>query len=101
MTLLGTADVDCLLRDGDGDDVVSRSRGDRDLLEASWRTRSEPSEGDMLFELFGRPSIPPPGWNGSVTARGRDLGRPGESISMSYRPPSTWHIPLSGGVSES
>lgn len=84
MTLFGTADVDCLRREGDGDEVGCRSRGDSDLEASERAARSEPSEGDMLPWPVGRFSMPPPGWKGSVTARGRDLGRP-----------------LSGGVNES
>lgn len=79
MTLLGTDEVDCRLREAD-EPTDCLSRGDKDRDEVSERAaRSTPREG---------PKLPggniPPGWNGSVTALGRDFGRP-----------------LSGGVSES
>lgn len=62
MTLLGTADVDCLLREGEGDDVGCLSKGDNDLEMSERAARSEPSEGDMLLPgPVGRFSMPPPG----------------------------------------
>lgn len=80
ITLLGTEEVDCRLREAD-EPTDCRSRGDKDRDDVSERVaRSTPREGPKL--PGGR--IPLPGWNGSVTALGRDLGRP-----------------LSGGVSES
>lgn len=74
MTLLGTAEVDCLLRDGEA--VACLSRGDNDLEASDRDDKSDPREGDKLFTLLCLLKTPPPGWKGSVTARGRDLGRP-------------------------
>lgn len=80
MTLFGTEEVDCRLRDA-GELVPDLSRGDKDRDAVSERAaRSTPREEPRL----PGGSIPLPGWNGSVTALGRDFGRP-----------------LSGGVSES
>lgn len=77
MTLFGTADVDCLRLEGEMPEDGDKDRDVSDLGE-----RLAPI-GDKL-ELFDRFTRPLPGAKGSVTARGRDLGRP-----------------LSGGVNES
>lgn len=67
--LFGTEEVDCRRLEIDGPtDPLSRGDKDRDASERA--VRSTPREGPRL--LGG--SIP--GWNGSVTARGRDFGRP-------------------------
>ena len=71
--MLGTADVDCLLLEGEVPACLSR--GDKDL-ESALAAKSAPREGEMMLALPWRPSRPPPGWKGSVTARGRDRGRP-------------------------
>ena len=85
ITLLGTAEVDCRRREGEA--VACRSNGDKDL-DASREDRSEPREGDRLLAPLparGRFSTAPPGWKGSVTALGRDLGRPGVKVSPSSK----------------
>lgn len=71
MTLFGTEEVDCRLREAD-DPTDCLSRGDKDRDASERAARSTPREGPIL--LGG--NIPLPGWNGSVTALGRDLGRP-------------------------
>ena len=69
--------MDCLLLDGDTD----LSSGDRDR-EAPPLEGSGLREGVKLLRLFsGRLTAPTPWWKGSVTARGRDFGRPGRDVS--------------------
>lgn len=72
MTLLGTADVDCLLLEA----AERRSRGDRDRDEDWLGDRLAPNcPGDVPW-LTDRLVGILPGWKGSVTDRGRDFGRP-------------------------
>lgn len=59
MTLFGTAEVDCLLRDGERPACLSR--GDNDREDSVRTARSEPREVGMLLDSFGRPKTVPPG----------------------------------------
>ena len=76
MTLLGTADVDCLLLEA----AERRSRGDRDRDEDWPGDKLAPNcPGDVpwLTDRLGGTLLL--GWKGSVTDRGRDFGRPSSS----------------------
>lgn len=73
MTLLGTADVDCLLLEA----AERRSRGDRDREDDWLGDRLAPNcPGDVPWLTDRFIGILLLGWKGSVTERGRDLGRP-------------------------
>jgi hypothetical protein len=75
MTLLGTAEVDCLLRLGD---TEARSRGDKEREESE---RSAAADGERLLDPCRELKRVPPLLKGSVTALGRCRGRPATRIS--------------------